>query len=492
MTLTTRNTDQGGVTGNYAFTVSGSSSGFASRSTAGALAIQDFTVGFSSNWIVVTTPTGTPSFQITAGGINGFNDSVSLYLSWQQYSPYATGPNFDHQSITPGQTSTMSFTMQNDPRNLCFPFTITALGRGVTHYLGGTLCAQSSGNFSMGVSPSTLMLTPPINTAPGGYTVSITPQNNYSGTVTFSASGLPNNATATFTPAALSVSGTSTMTTVMSINAPAGTQAGTFVMTVTANGTGGVSQSVCPLLTIGGPADFSLTATQSTQTVAPGGVATYLIGVSGAPGFSGSVTLSASGLPQGVTAGFSPGSVAPGGSSTLTLTSSANSPAGNFSVTVTGTSGSLSRTTVAFLNVSSPSAAKMLTPGPGTVLRSGVVNFTWDAGLGVSQYQLALGSTPGGSDYYFANMGSGLNATVVIPTVSQPQSAYATLSSLMQTGWQSQSYAYRIGPYTTTVPQAAQQTGTHRPPATIYTTTTNRKRGHIRCITVMVLWMPDT
>ncbi len=58
--------------------------------------------------------------------------------------------------------------------------------------------------------------------------------------------------------------------------------------------------------------DFTVTATPPTETVSYGGVATYQIAVGEINGdFSGKVTLSATGLPTGATAVFTPGSVTP-------------------------------------------------------------------------------------------------------------------------------------------------------------------------------------
>ncbi|MFN0175242.1 MAG: reprolysin-like metallopeptidase [Saprospiraceae bacterium] len=56
-------------------------------------------------------------------------------------------------------------------------------------------------------------------------------------------------------------------------------------------------------------------------------------------GFSGLVTLSATGLPNGATADFSPNPVLAGGASTMTISLPANSPEATFDVTVLGTSG---------------------------------------------------------------------------------------------------------------------------------------------------------
>jgi hypothetical protein len=60
---------------------------------------------------------------------------------------------------------------------------------------------------------------------------------------------------------------------------------------------------------------------------------------------TGSVGLKASGLPSGLTASFSPTSISGNGSSTLTLKASSTMKAGGpYMVTITGTSGSLTRT----------------------------------------------------------------------------------------------------------------------------------------------------
>jgi len=56
-------------------------------------------------------------------------------------------------------------------------------------------------------------------------------------------------------------------------------------------------------------------------------------------GFSGPVTLSATGLPVGATVNFSPNPVPAGGTSTMTVSLLANSPEATFDVTVLGTSG---------------------------------------------------------------------------------------------------------------------------------------------------------
>src|SRR5207248_5728706 len=75
------------------------------------------------------------------------------------------------------------------------------------------------------------------------------------------------------------------------------------------------------------------------------------VNISPTNGFTGSVSLTASGLPSGATASFNPASVSGSGSSTLTVSTSSSTPAGSYTLTVTGTSGTLTHTATVTLNV---------------------------------------------------------------------------------------------------------------------------------------------
>src|SRR5205807_4926846 len=89
--------------------------------------------------------------------------------------------------------------------------------------------------------------------------------------------------------------------------------------------------------------DFSLSASPSTLSIVQGSNGPSTITVAPLNGFNGSVSLSASGLPSGVTAAFNPASTTT--TSSLTLTASSTATAGTSTVTITGTSGSLTHTT---------------------------------------------------------------------------------------------------------------------------------------------------
>jgi kumamolisin len=94
-----------------------------------------------------------------------------------------------------------------------------------------------------------------------------------------------------------------------------------------------------------GPAQpgFSLSASPGSVALTQGGSATSTITVTDGGGFSGSVTLSVSGLPNGVTAGFVPNPTTT--TSTLTLTASGTAATGTSTVTITGVSSSLTSVT---------------------------------------------------------------------------------------------------------------------------------------------------
>jgi subtilase family serine protease len=88
---------------------------------------------------------------------------------------------------------------------------------------------------------------------------------------------------------------------------------------------------------------FSLAASPGSVGLAQGGSTTTTITVTDGGGFNGSVTLSASGLPTGVSASFSPNPTTT--TSTLTLTATGSAATGTFNVGISGVSGSLTGAT---------------------------------------------------------------------------------------------------------------------------------------------------
>ncbi len=120
------------------------------------------------------------------------------------------------------------------------------------------------------------------------------------------------------------------------------------------------------------PTDFSLSATPPSVTVAPGGSGTYSVSVLASGGFTGTVALSVSGLPTGVTANFTPPAVTGSGSSTLNVTAASSTAPGTYSLTINGISGALSHNVTATLVISSGTAKAISIDfaGRGTAMAS--------------------------------------------------------------------------------------------------------------------------
>ncbi|MGH9564129.1 MAG: cellulose binding domain-containing protein, partial [Terracidiphilus sp.] len=126
--------------------------------------------------------------------------------------------------------------------------------------------------------------------------------------------------------------------------------AGNYPVTITGtSGTLTASTSITLTVTAQSTGSFTLKPAASTLSVAQGASGTDTITVTDVSPFSGSVTLTASGLPSGVTASFSP--TAATSSSVLTLSVASTVATGSYPITITGTSGTLTATTSIALTV---------------------------------------------------------------------------------------------------------------------------------------------
>jgi len=120
--------------------------------------------------------------------------------------------------------------------------------------------------------------------------------------------------------------------------------------------------------------DFQISANPTSITATKGNNVSTALSISRSGGFTGAVSLTASGQPSGVTIGFSPSSVT-GSSSTMTATVASGAPTGNFPITITGTNGNVARTTTVTLVIQPVCGvdvcATMLSDGTFEVLGSG-------------------------------------------------------------------------------------------------------------------------
>jgi hypothetical protein len=166
--------------------------------------------------------------------------------------------------------------------------------------------------------------------------------------------------------------------------------------------------------------DFALTASPTTVSVAQGGTKTTTISTTVSGGFNSAVSLSASGLPAGVTASFSPTSIAaPGsGSSTLTFTASSTATTGTSTVTINASGGGVSHSTTVSLTVSatatpdfavsaSPASVSVAAGSSGTSTISTAVSGGFNSAVSLSASGLPAGVTAAFSPTSIAAPGSG-------------------------------------------------------------------------------------
>lgn len=87
------------------------------------------------------------------------------------------------------------------------------------------------------------------------------------------------------------------------------------------------------------------------QDVRPGGTGTYTIDVTSLNGFAGTIQFSASGLPKGATATFTPSTLVGSGTVTVTISTMRHTPKGSYEILVSGTSVGITHSGGIILNV---------------------------------------------------------------------------------------------------------------------------------------------
>jgi endo-1,4-beta-D-glucanase Y len=334
---------------NLAFTTNGATATLntdANASGGAWLLLNSTATGRSITYTTPSLPAGTYGLDLlykknTTRGIHSVSiDGQASIATVDQYASANSFATITLGSVTFASAGTHTIKLSVTGKNASSTsFTVSADAFRFTQQ------APPPPDFTLGASPSSQTVTVGNSTT---YTVTIGAQNGFSGTVALAASGLPAGATATFNPTSITGSGTSTLTVSTATSTPATTS------TVTITGTSGSLSHSANVSLVTQPqavADFSISASPTSQSVTAGGSTTYTVTISAINGFSGTVTLSATGLPSGASASFNPATIAGSGSSTVTITTSASTPAGTSTVTLTGTSGSLTHSAPVSLSV---------------------------------------------------------------------------------------------------------------------------------------------
>jgi hypothetical protein len=89
-------------------------------------------------------------------------------------------------------------------------------------------------------------------------------------------------------------------------------------------------------------------------------------------------------------------------------------------------------------------AANISSPTDGSTLTGSSVTFTWNAGVGATQYRLWVGTTAGGKDLYNESAGTALSTTVSgLPL--DGSAVYVRINSYIAGSWEYRDYTYTAG-----------------------------------------------
>ncbi|HEV7522733.1 MAG TPA: hypothetical protein VGP89_16640 [Candidatus Angelobacter sp.] len=308
----------------------------------------DMALGYS-----VSSSTVSPSIRFTgrtpADPVNTMEAETSIIAgTGSQNGTLARWGDYSAMTVDPVDDCTFWFTTEYMKTTGTFNWN-TRIANFKFPGCGGTVTPD----YTLSASPSSVSVT---QGSSGTSTITVNPTGGFTGSVTLSASGLPAGVTATF--------GTNPTTGSSVVTFTASSTATTGTSSVTITGTSGtLSHTTSVSLTVNAVAtpNFSLSASPASLAVTQGSSGNSTITVTPSGGFTGSVSLSTSALPSGVTAAF--GTNPTTSTSVLTFTARSTATTGTSTITVTGVSGTLSHTTTISLTISSSAAQNLIVNG---------------------------------------------------------------------------------------------------------------------------------
>lgn len=359
---------------------------------------QNFTVAATALNPASVGPGESATSTVSLTALSGFSSSVALTCSVAPSGTYSPTCSFSPASITPGTTSTLTVATTASTPIGSYTITITGTSGGLIHTATLTLPVATPDFTIAGtaLNPATVNAG-----AAATSTITVGSLNDFSGSVALTCAVAPasgNAPTCALNPTSVAPGTPSTLT----VSTTTSTAAATYTITVT--GTSGSLTHSAPLtLTVTVP-DFGIGGTPlNPASVTPGSSATSTVSIQALNGFTGSVALTCAVTPTTPnlpTCSFSPASITSSTHSTLTVATTA-SATGTYTVTVTGTSGSIVHSTPLSLTVNGPnftiagSALSAVTQGSSitsTITIAAVNSYT-----GTVNFTCAVASVSGGN-----------------------------------------------------------------------------------------------
>src|SRR5882762_2118779 len=421
--------------GSYTVTITGTS-GSLSHQTTVTVNVVDFSIAASPSSVTIS-PGSSAASTISLKSLGGFAGTVTLSTT---SSPPGPTLSLSSSSVTlsSGGTGTTTLTISTQSSTPTGDYTVTVTGSSgsLSHSTSVLVSVKTVPDFSISANPTSFTLQ---RGASSSSAITVTSLNGFSGTVTLSNSLSPatsNPPVVSFSSSTLTLSPGGSAVSTLTITTSSLTTPGSYTILVTGT-SGSLSHSVSLSLTVTQSADFTLASSFSTINILAGSSGTSTITAASVGGFSGTISLSIS-AGAGLTASVNPTSLAltSGGTATSTLTVSSGT-IGNYTVIVTGASGSLSHSVSVLVIVS-------------------------DFSISINPSSLTLPRGASGTSLITLNSLNGFSGTVTLSTVVSPTSGpRTTLSSssvALTPGGQSTStlsmrtqHKTPIGTYTITV-----------------------------------------
>ena len=340
--------------GGYTLTIT-ATSGSLTHSRTVTFTFQDFTLSASSPSAV--SPGSSTSSTVTLTALNGFSGTISIAVS--------SSAGLSCNSPSPGTVSgsgTASVSCTSTSQGV-YTATMTATSGSLTHAATATFTFGTPPDFTIGASsPSPLNVGSSTST-----TITISLINGLTSPVSLTDSVPSGLNCGPMSTTSFSSSGTA-------IVSCSSLSASTYTLRITGT-SGSLTHTVSAVLTF---QDFGLTADQSSLAINSGEQGTSTVSLNRLNGFGSQVTLTIS-TPQALTVSLSRASLT--GTQSSTLTASSTTP-GSYSIVVSGTSGSLTRTITILVTVGGgivlPPPA-MTVPGAQTANVGKTLQFTISA-----------------------------------------------------------------------------------------------------------------
>ncbi len=406
----------------------------------------DFSVSVTPATLILQAGGTAQPFTVSATALNGFTGTINVNLSGLPNGVAATPATL---ILSPGSSQQIALNAASTTAGGTSVATVAATSGAIAHSAQLSLTVQpATPDFSVSVTPATLLLQAGGTAQP--FTVSATALNGFTGTINVNLSGLPNGVAAT--PATLILSPGSSQQ--IALNAASTTTGGTSVATVAAT-SGAIAHSAQLSLTVQ-PAtpDFSVSVTPATLILQAGGTAQpFTVSATALNGFTGTINVNLSGLPNGVAATPATLILSPGSSQQIALNAASTTAGGTSVATVAATSGAIAHSTQLSLTVqpATPDFSVSVTPAtlilqaggtaqPFTVSATALNGFTGTINVNLSGLPNGVAATPatlilspGSSQQIALNAASTTTGGTSVATVAATSGAIAHSAQLSLT-----------------------------------------------------------